>query len=146
MLPQESENIQRKFWKYKGKIRIQDISVFGPKQNFVGYLSCLATFLRSLRFFWHQYRHTYIWCMSEQHTCHILFMTYMRRWHLSFGMHIYFNMGIKRSVKNSGMQQKCILKIVFIVKNLNILFPDFFLCIFQNFLCIFEVLGGGSKT
>ena len=33
--------------KYKGKIRKQDISVFSPKHNFVGYLRWLAVFLRS---------------------------------------------------------------------------------------------------
>ena len=36
------------------------------------------------------------------------FMTYMRIWHLSFGMHIYFNMVVKRSVRTSGMQQTCL--------------------------------------
>ena len=32
---------------YKGKIRIQDISVFGPKQNLLGYIRWFAAFLRS---------------------------------------------------------------------------------------------------
>ena len=34
------------FEKYKGKIRNQYISVFGPKNNFAGYLWWLAAFLR----------------------------------------------------------------------------------------------------
>ena len=34
------------FEKYKGKIRKQDISVFGHKNNFLGYLRWLAAFLR----------------------------------------------------------------------------------------------------
>ena len=33
--------------KYKGKLRNQDILVFGPKNNFVESLRCLAAFLRS---------------------------------------------------------------------------------------------------
>ena len=33
--------------KYKGKMRNQDISVFGPKHNFIKYLRWLAAFLRS---------------------------------------------------------------------------------------------------
>ena len=33
--------------KYKGKIKNQDISVFGPKHNFVEYIRWLAAFLGS---------------------------------------------------------------------------------------------------
>ena len=33
--------------KYKGQMRNQNISVFGPKHNFVEYIRCLAAFLRS---------------------------------------------------------------------------------------------------
>ena len=33
------------------------------------------------------------------------FMTYKCIWHLSFGMYIYFNMGVKSSVWTSGMKQ-----------------------------------------
>jgi len=33
--------------KYKGKMRNQDILVFGPKNNFVDYIRWLAAFLRS---------------------------------------------------------------------------------------------------
>ena len=33
--------------KYKGKIKNQNISVLGPKHNFVEYIKWLAAFLRS---------------------------------------------------------------------------------------------------
>ena len=94
--------------KYKGKIKNQDISIFGHTNIFVGYLRCLAAFLRSIRFFWHLYWHTYIWCMSEHHTCHICHLWHIwhlwHLWHLAFDMHTYVNMGVKRSVRTSGMQ------------------------------------------
>ena len=81
-------------------------------------------------------RHTYRWCISVQHKCHI-----WHRWHMSCGMHIYFNMGVKRSVRTSVMQQTFvdILQNCFYCQQLIYPVSWFFFCIFQNFLCIFWV-------
>ena len=46
--------------KYKGKIRKQDISVFGPKHNLVGYLKWLAAFLSNASFDTYIEIHTYM--------------------------------------------------------------------------------------
>ena len=78
------------FEKYKGKIRQQDISFFGPKHNILGNLRWLATFLRSLCFFWHSYRLIYLLCKSEHHVCQICHKWHIRhiwhKWHLTFDM------------------------------------------------------------
>ena len=77
--------------KYKGKMRNQDILVFGPKNNCVECVRWWAAFLRSQRFFWHPYWHTYIWCMSEHHTCQICHICHIwhiwQTWHLAYDMH-----------------------------------------------------------
>ena len=48
-------------------------------------------------------------------------------WHPAFDMHIYVNIGVKRRVRTSGMQQPSYIsfKTVFRAKTWNILFPDF---------------------
>ena len=94
--------------KYKGKMRNQDILVFGPKNNCVECVRWWAAFLRSQRFFWHPYWHTYIWCMSEHHTCQICHIWHIwhiwHTWHMSYDMHTYVIMGVKRSVRTPGIQ------------------------------------------
>ena len=57
-------------------------------------------------------------------------------------MLIYFNMGVKRSVRTSGMQPTIldILKIVFRAKKLNILIPDFSFVFFRIFFVYFASL------
>ena len=109
------------------------------------FLRWFAAFLRSLCFFWHPYWHTYIWCMSEHHSCHICHICHKWHiwhiWHLAFDIYLYVNMGVKRSVKTSGMQPT-ILDIpnnCFKGQKLEYHIFWFFLCIFQNFLCIFWV-------
>ena len=127
-------------------MRNQDILVFGPKNNCVECVRWWAAFLRSQRFFWHPYWHTYIWCMSEHHTCQICHIWHIwhiwHTWHLAYDMYKYVNMGVKRSVRTSGMQPTIlyILKIVFRAKNLNILIPHFSFVFFRIFFVYFTIL------
>ena len=60
---------------------------------------------------------------------------------------MYVNIGVKRSVRTSGVQptilnilQNCVQG-----QKLKYTFSGFFLCIFQNFICIFSSLGGGTS-
>ena len=57
-------------------------------------------------------------------------------------MHIYFNMGVKRSVRTSGMQPTILDILRNSLYGQKLIYPDswFFLCIFQNFLCIFHCI------
>ena len=50
-LPKHHEIYKGNYEKYKGKIRNQDILVFGPKNNFVECVRWWAAFLRSQSFF-----------------------------------------------------------------------------------------------
>ena len=86
--------------------------------------------------------------MSEHHTCQICHIWHIwhfwHLWHLAFDIHTYVNMGVKRSVRTSGMQP-IILNILhkyLLGQKLKYPFFWFFLCIFKNFLCIFEVAWG----
>ena len=62
-----------------------------------------------------------------------------------FGMHIYFNMGVKRSVRASGMQPTIFDILHNCVKGQKRKYPVsvFFFCIFQN--CIFLGSRGSSS-
>ena len=63
-------------------------------------------------------------------------------------MHIHFNMGVKRSGRASGMQPTIldILHNCFYWQKLKHPVSWFFLSIFQNFLCIIQIICGGLKT
>ena len=69
MVYQVQWNIQRKFWKYKGKIKNKDISVFGPKHNFVEYIRWLSS--KSCTIIYHSnYKMNLIYCgtLNISHT------------------------------------------------------------------------------
>ena len=82
--------------------------------------------------------------MSNHHTCqkcHICCIWHI--WHLAFDMHMYFNMGGKRSVRTSGMQPTMldILNNCFQGQKWNILFPKKFFVYFRISFVYFKWLG-----
>ena len=92
------------------------------------YLICVARYMRQIWHFWH-------------------FWHKWRIWHATFVLVIYGNMGVKRSVRASGMQIKAIKRLWNMFykskfQNTNFLnFPLYF----WNFLCImYEAWGGTS--
>ena len=52
----------------------QDISVFGPKNNFVEYIRCLAAFMRS--FDTNIDIHTYCVCQRTMHVIYVIYDIY----------------------------------------------------------------------
>ena len=73
--------------------------------------------------------------------CHIWHIWHIwHTWHLAYDIYKYVNMGLKRSVRASGIQPTIlnILQNYFYGQKLK--YPDssYFLCIFKNFLCIFH--------
>ena len=86
-------------------------------------------------------------CQSTMHVIYDINVIYdiYDIWHLTY---IYFNMGVKRSVRNSGMQPTIldILENCFQGQNMKYPVSGFFLCIFQNFLCIFHLAWGTPKS
>ena len=71
------------------------------------------------------------------HICHIWQIWHLC--HLAFDTHIYVNMGVKRSVRTSGTQPTILNILKNCLQGPKLEYPVswFFLCIFQNFLCIF---------
>ena len=58
---------------------------------------------------------------------------------MAFDIYIYVNMGVKRSVRTSGIQPTIVDIPQNCFKGQKLKYPDpnIFLCIFQNLLCIF---------
>ena len=77
-------------------------------------------------------------CMPNErcHVCHICHKWHIwhiwHTWHMAFDMHIYVNMGVKRSVRTLGMQPTIldILQNCFQGRKLKYPVSWFFLCIF----------------
>ena len=89
------------------------------------YLTCVRWHMRQIWHFWH-------------------FWHKWRIWHLPFVMVRYGNMGVKRSVRTSGMQTNAIKHLLNMFNSLKCQNTDFqnSLCIFWNFLCIMYNLSG----
>ena len=94
--------------KYKGKIKNQDISIFGHTNIFDGYLRWLAAFLTSIRFFWHPYWLMYACQMPDVidviNVIYVINDIYDMYGALTYTICRYVNIGVKRSVWTSGMQ------------------------------------------
>ena len=101
-VPQEPQNIQRKFWRIQRKYQKTGYFSFWPLTHFcrisnmVGYIpEVLMLLLTPILTYIH---------MVYVKAPHISYMLSWHIWHLAFDIHIYVNIGVKRSVRTSGMQ------------------------------------------